>query len=94
MTIDPNGKTKYTDIEVDPQLTFERFMRMPSNALAHTAATGIAKGVLENSPLCVFSETGCGKTHLLNAIANQYWKNYPGKRGVLTSVESMIENCR
>ena len=83
---------EYTDIEIDPKLSFGEFLLMPSNAFAHSAARGIADGKSENSPLCLFSESGCGKTHLLNAIANRYRELNPEKKVVLTSVVRMIEN--
>lgn len=83
---------EYSDIEIDRSLTFGEFMLMPSNSWAHTAARGIAEGKEENSPLCLYSEAGCGKTHLLNAIANRYLELNPTQRVVLTSVVRLIEN--
>lgn len=82
----------YIDIEIDKQLSFGEFLLMPTNSLAQSAARGIAEGKVENSPLCLYSEAGCGKTHLLNAIGNRYLELNPGKKVVLTSVVKMIEN--
>jgi len=81
-----------SDFEIDRRLSFDEFLLMPSNALAHAAARSIAEGKEENSPLCLCAASGCGKTHLMNAIACRYADFHSDKTVILTSVARMIEN--
>ncbi|MCH8102939.1 MAG: chromosomal replication initiator protein DnaA [Chloroflexi bacterium] len=59
-------------IRLNPMFTFKNFITGPSNELAHAAATAVAErpGRLYN-PLYIWSETGLGKTHLVQAIAHE-----------------------
>ncbi len=59
----------------DPNRTFERFEVSESNRQALNAAKSVveAPGV-EFNPLTIASDTGQGKTHLVNAIANEMRK--------------------
>lgn len=54
----------------NPTLTFGRFVIGESNRLAHSAALTAAElpGSAYN-PLLIYGSSGCGKTHLLHAIA-------------------------
>ena len=55
---------------IDPNATFERFESSDCNVRALSAARGVANTpAIEFNPLTIASETGQGKTHLLNAIA-------------------------
>ena len=81
----------YADIEIDPRLSFGEFLVRPSNSFAHAAARGIAESKIDIPTLCLFSGSGCGKTHLLNSIANLYQERNPTKKVVLTSAVRMLE---
>ena len=55
-----------------PKCTFERFERSASNAHAMNAAQSVVDAPGDQfNPLTIASETGQGKTHLINAIANE-----------------------
>jgi chromosomal replication initiator protein len=58
---------------LDRAMSFETFIIGKSNALAHAAALRVAEAqpgaALSFNPLYIHSPSGCGKTHLLNAIA-------------------------
>ena len=55
-----------------PNCTFERFEKSSSNAHALNAARSVVdEPGDEFNPLTIASETGQGKTHLINAIANE-----------------------
>ena len=55
-----------------PKCTFERFERSANNAHAMNAAQSVVDAPGDQfNPLTIASETGQGKTHLINAIANE-----------------------
>ena len=59
----------------DPNCTFDRFEVSVSNARALNAARRVVENPgNEFNPLTIASDTGQGKTHLLNAIANEMRK--------------------
>jgi len=57
---------------LDPNYTFEEFVRGPSNSYAYAAAEACAMspGKLGYNPLFIHGGTGLGKTHLMQAIGN------------------------
>lgn len=58
-----------------PEFTFDNFMVGQQNAMAFTAAQGVAQnpGKLYN-PLFIYGKSGLGKTHLMHAIGNEIKK--------------------
>ncbi len=62
------------------ELTFENFVVGPSNRFAHAASQAVAAqpAVLYN-PLFLYGNPGLGKTHLLNAVAKEFKKNFPNR---------------
>lgn len=66
---------------LNPRYTFETFVIGPFNELAVAAA----KAVLEHpgatyNPLFVYGQTGHGKTHLIQAVGNQFKKTNASKK--------------
>ena len=60
-------------------LTFENFVVGSSNRFAHAAAQAVAsKPAVLYNPLFIYGGPGLGKTHLLNAVAKEFLKNFPG----------------
>ncbi|MBI5470499.1 chromosomal replication initiator protein DnaA [Candidatus Kaiserbacteria bacterium] len=73
---------------LNPRYTFETFIIGPFNELAHAAA----KAVLEHpgatyNPLFVYGQTGHGKTHLIQAIGNQFKKANSSKKALYVTSE-------
>ena len=66
----PNSLPEYS--RLNPQFTFETFVRGKANDLARAAALQVADhpGASYN-PLFVYGGVGLGKTHLIQAIGNQ-----------------------
>lgn len=60
-----------TNMDFNPQFTFDNFVVGPSNRFAHSAAIAVSNnpGQVYN-PLFIYGPAGVGKTHLLYAIAN------------------------
>jgi chromosomal replication initiator protein len=73
---------------VRPDYTFENMAVSSSNQLAFVSATTVAKkpGVAYN-PLFIYGPTGVGKTHLMQAIANEVYAKNPNKRILYTTSE-------
>lgn len=65
--------------------TFENFIVGPSNNFAYSAAKAVSanpksisvNGGMNYNPLFIYGNSGLGKTHLLNAIANKIKENDP-----------------
>lgn len=76
-------------IQLNPQYTFERFIKGPSNEHAYFAARGVAEKPGEfHNPLYIYGGVGLGKTHLMMAIGNQIQATMPWLKVQYTPAES------
>jgi chromosomal replication initiator protein len=76
-----------------PEYTFERFVVGSCNEFAHAASRAVAnKPAASYNPLFVYSSSGMGKTHLLNAIGHQVQRSDPYMRIVLTTAEDFLND--
>lgn len=66
---------------LNPRYTFDTFVIGAFNELAHAGAQAAIKnpGIMYN-PLFIYGDTGRGKTHLIQAIGNQFKKLYPTRK--------------
>lgn len=66
---------------VRQDFSFQNFAVSGSNQLAFVSSTTVAKklGTAYN-PLFIYGSTGVGKTHLMQAVANEVYKNSPDKK--------------
>ena len=75
----------------DPRLSFDRFVIARSNILAANAARRMAMvEAPQFNPLYLCSGTGQGKTHLLQAIAQDYAASHPTANIILMSAEKFM----
>jgi chromosomal replication initiator protein len=67
---------------LNPRYTFDTFVVGPFNELAVAAAKAILErpGGLVYNPLFIYGQTGHGKTHLIQAIGNQFKKQNASKK--------------
>jgi len=73
---------------VRPDYTFENMAVSSSNQLAFVSATTVAKKPgLAYNPLFIYGPTGVGKTHLMQAIANEVYAKTPDKKILYTTSE-------
>ena len=86
-------------LPLNPDYTFDRFVRGKSNHLAYAASMAVAEapGKAYN-PLFIYGSVGLGKTHLLQAIGNLVLASGPRRAVVYTTSErfaiEMISSIR
>lgn len=76
---------------LNPKYTFDSFVIGSFNNLAFAAsqATLERPGITYN-PLFIYGDTGRGKTHLIQAIGNQFKKQYPGRKVFYLTSEKFV----
>ena len=93
------GQLEFEEFKIDketnlnPRYTFENFIVGSFNELAHAAAWAISKkpGLVYN-PLFIYGGVGLGKTHLLQAIGNTVFKEFPDKKVRYIPTEKFTTN--
>ncbi len=74
---------------LNPRYTFDTFVVGSFNELAHAAAqAAIKQPGLTYNPLFIYGDTGRGKTHLIQAIGNQFKKLYPTRKVYYMTAET------
>ena len=69
-------------------MNFDTFVVGPSNRFAHAACQAVAaKPALLYNPLFIYGSSGLGKTHLLNAVAKEFHKNFPDRTVIYVKSE-------
>lgn len=80
------------DDQLNPDFTFENFVVGNSNRIAQNASLAVSmKPGFSYSPLFIYSHSGLGKTHLLNAIGNRI-KNRNENLRILYSTSEQFVN--
>ncbi|OHA91051.1 MAG: chromosomal replication initiator protein DnaA, partial [Candidatus Zambryskibacteria bacterium RIFCSPHIGHO2_01_FULL_49_18] len=76
---------------LNPRYTFDTFVVGSFNNLAYSAAQAALErpGIVYN-PLFIYGDTGRGKTHLIQAIGNQFKKQYPGRKVFYLTSEKFV----
>lgn len=68
--------------------TFQTLAVSPTNQLAYVSATTVARKIGRAfNPLFIYGPVGVGKTHLMQAIANEVYRNDPDKKIIYTTSE-------
>ncbi|HEY4500742.1 MAG TPA: chromosomal replication initiator protein DnaA [Candidatus Paceibacterota bacterium] len=76
---------------LNPRYTFETFVIGSFNNLAYAAAqAALERPGLTYNPLFIYGDTGRGKTHLIQAIGNQFKKQYPGRKVFYLTSEKFV----
>ena len=87
------GKTNFfADARLNPNMTFENFVVGNPNRQAYQAAliTSRAPGSMYN-PLLLYSDSGLGKTHLLQAIGNAIKAERPTTKILCISASDFVD---
>jgi len=76
---------------LNPRYTFDTFVIGSFNNLAYSASQAVLSrpGITYN-PLFIYGDTGRGKTHLIQAIGNQYKKNHPSQKVFYLTSEKFV----
>ncbi|RQO32332.1 chromosomal replication initiator protein DnaA [Taibaiella sp. KBW10] len=88
----PGMKRMQIDAQLNANLTFDNFIEGECNILCRNSGLRVAQKPGETSfnPLMIFGGTGCGKTHLMQAIGNDVRKMHPNKTVLYVSAEKFI----
>ena len=80
-----------TPVLLDHRYTFESFVEGTSNKFVYAAAKSVADAPGENfNPLYIYGGTGLGKTHLMQAIANEIAAKRPQLKVLYTTSENFL----
>ena len=79
-------------VPLNPNYTFDNFVKGPSNSFAYAIATAIAKepGGNTNNPFFVWGGAGLGKTHLMQAIGHYVMQRDPSKSVCYITSETFL----
>ena len=81
----------FKPVPINKNFTFDSFVVGSSNKFVYAAAKSVAEHPGESfNPLFIYGESGLGKTHLMQAIANYIDKNAPDKRVLYTTCENFL----
>ena len=85
---DEDFSRKLKKARLNPVHTFERFVVGGSNEFAHAACLAVAQGRGQAfNPLFIHGESGMGKTHLAQALGQEFMKSQDRKRVVYLTCE-------
>ncbi|MBQ8685022.1 MAG: chromosomal replication initiator protein DnaA [Clostridia bacterium] len=77
---------------INKQFTFDSFVTGPGNKFVYAAAKAVAENPGDDTfnPLFIYGESGLGKTHLMQAIANDLAVRAPEKKVLYTTCENFL----
>lgn len=80
---------------INEDFTFSTFVVGKNSEFAHAATYNVANnpGTNDYNPLLIYGPSGMGKTHLLNAAANEIHKKFPHLRITYISAERFLNEC-
>ena len=80
---------------INEDFTFSTFVVGKNSEFAHAATYNVANnpGTNDYNPLLIYGPSGMGKTHLLNAAANEIRRKFPMLRIVYLSAERFFNEC-
>ncbi len=88
-----NNYYENISLKLKPEYTFDSFITDPSNSFVYESLKQITtnNSIIFN-PLVIHSPSGLGKTHLLNALANEIQKNNPEKNIIYISASKFMDS--
>ncbi len=91
--VTPPAAKLYENINSD--FTFSTFVVGKNSEFAHAATYNVSRnpGADDYNPLFIYGPSGMGKTHLLNAAANEIRNNFSHLRITYVSAERFLNEC-
>ena len=87
----PEDYADFRPIPLNKNYTFSSFVVSSGTKLVYAAAKAVAEHPGESfNPLFIYGESGLGKTHLLQAIANEISEKHPEKRVLYTTCDNFL----
>ena len=87
----PDDVVEADSVVLDKRYTFESYVVGSSNKFVFAAAKSVAENPGENfNPLYIYGGTGLGKTHLMQAIANEIAQKKPSLKVIYTTSEKFL----
>lgn len=81
----------FEPLPIDKKFTFDSFVPGPSNKFVYAAAKAVAENPGTSfNPLFIYGSTGLGKTHLMQAIANDIREKKPSLKVLYTTCEKFL----
>ena len=91
MDADDDGADLFHSVPLKKEFTFDSYVVGSSNKFVHAAAKSVAEHPGEGlNPLFIYGESGLGKTHLLQAIANHITVHLPKTKVLYTTCENFL----
>ena len=88
---EPDALEETESVALDARFTFDSFVVGPSNKFVYAAAKSVSETPGENfNPLYIYGGTGLGKTHLMQAIANEITAKKPSLKVLYTTSERFL----
>lgn len=86
---------KPVDNNINEDFTFSTFVVGKNSEFAHAATYNVANnpGADDYNPLLIYGPSGMGKTHLLNAAANEIRRKFSHSRITYISAERFLNEC-
>ncbi|MFA6829714.1 MAG: chromosomal replication initiator protein DnaA [Bacilli bacterium] len=72
------------------QFTFENFVTGPCNKTAYQASLFSVESPGTSNPIFIYSDSGMGKTHLLQAIGNAYLTKHPDSNVLYITTDDFV----
>lgn len=84
-------QTFFKNCRLEPQYTFENFVVGDSNRDAYRAALSASAKPCRANPIFFYSGSGLGKTHLLQAIGNDYLSKHPDHKVLYITADAFVD---
>lgn len=80
----------FQNCHISPQYTFENFVTGPCNRTAYQASLFAVESPSTSNPIFLYSNSGMGKTHLLQAIGNAYLAKHPDSNVLYITTDDFV----
>ena len=89
--IEEAKETFFKNSRLEPQYTFDNFVIGDSNRDAYRAALSCSVSPNRANPVFFYSGSGLGKTHLLQAIGNNYLSKHPDRKVLYITAADFVD---